>query len=213
VNARVAAIVVFAVVVNLGLLLLMERMVARDRVRPVNLYEAQTIDFVRTKQDDQERTKDRRKKPPPKPQETKKPKARMDNLLAQTMELPTPVDALDIKNMLGVGGVAIGGRLVDGVAGPGDLTLQESDLTPVSKLPPQYPPLAQMRGMEGVVELKLLVLEDGTVGEVEVVRADHGKVFIKSAVAAASRWRYRPLIRDGVAVPVRVIVSVEYELE
>ena len=210
---RALAVIVGALVVNAMLLLVMERMIGRDRVRPMNLFDAQTIEFVRTKPDEQDRTKDRRRKLPPKPQETKRPKARLDDLLSQTMELPAPVQALDIQSILGVGGIGIGQRLVDGDAVAGGIALDESHLTPISKLPPQYPPGALARGLQGTVKLLLHVTAEGTVSDVEVLEADFGNVFTKSAIAAASRWRYRPLIQDGVARAVRVVVSVDYELQ
>ncbi len=210
---KLAGIVVVAVLINVGLFVLMEVMVERDRVRVLDAFDAQTIDFVRTPLDDETRTKDRRRKPPPKPEQTKKPQARVDELLAQTMELPTPVTALDVASLLGAGGIAIGGRLVDGRAGEGLPSVEESNMTPLSKLPPQYPPYAQLRQLEGYVQLQLTVREDGTVGEVLVLDAHPGNVFVKAAERAAYRWRYRPVVRDGVAIPVIVAVRVDFELE
>ena len=67
---RTALLCLGAVAINLGLFLLMETMVERDRSRLFNTFEAQTIEFVRTPLEDETKTKDRRRKPPPKPEET-----------------------------------------------------------------------------------------------------------------------------------------------
>ena len=210
---RIALILCGAVVVNIGLFLVMENMISRDDGRLLNAYEAHTIEFVRTQIEDQTRKKDRRRKPPPKPQETKKPKARLDDLLTQTAALPTPVAAMDIKSMLtGSSGIGLGGQLVDG-AGEGVMdTLLERDLTPISKLPPQYPQAAAIRELEGYVRLLMVVRRDGTVGDVQVLEASPPRVFDKAAIAAVRRWRYQPVIRDGRALAVRVRLTMEFEL-
>ncbi len=204
-------ILIGTVAINLGLFLIMENMVSRDRVRLLNTWDAQTIDFVRAPQDDETRTKDRRRKPPPKPEEINKPKAQVDDLLSDEMNLPTPVAALDITSVLGAGGIALGSHLVDGTAGTSDILL-ESDLTPVSKFPPQYPPGAQRRGMEGFVEVIFLVRPDGTVSDATVISSEPGDTFVRSALEAVRRWRYRPVIIDGSPATVRVRVVVEYEI-
>ena len=77
---RILAIVLGALAINLGLYLLMEGMISRDRVRVLDLFDAQTIEFVRAPIEDETRTKDRRRKPPPKPRDIKKPKAEVDEM-------------------------------------------------------------------------------------------------------------------------------------
>lgn len=210
---RKAGVVGAALAVNVGLFVLMETMVERDRMRLKARPDAVTIDFVRTSIEDQTRTKDRRRKPPPKPQETKKPQARM-NVSEQATQLPSPVDALDIKNMLSsAGGIAIGGRLVDGEETALGQTLLEGDLTPISKLPPQYPPNARLRNIEGFVDIEFTVDADGFVQDPIVRRSRPPGVFDRAALSGVSRWRYRPVTADGTAVAVRVLVTVEFYLE
>ena len=211
---RMMLILLSALLVNIGLFLIMENMIARDDGRLINAYEAHTIEFVRTQIEDQTRKKDRRKKPPPKPQETKKPKARLDELLTQNMQLPTPVSAMDIKSLLTGNGIAIGGtRLVDNEQGVMIDTVMERDLTPISKLPPQYPHHAAVREQEGFVRLLVVVIEDGTVGDIQVLESQPRRVFDKAAISAVRRWRYQPVVRNGRPVRVKVTLTIDFELE
>ncbi len=209
---KIALIVIGAVLANIGLLLLMENMVGRDRVRIVNTMDAQTIDFVRTPQDEQTKTKDRRRKPPPKPEELKKPQAKMDQMQTQDMELPSPMEMLAVNSLMTADGVAIGGRMVGGDGGQLQ-TIMERDLTAISKIPPQYPTTALMRGLEGYVEMIFLVRPDGTVGETRLVASEPPGRFDQAAQDAVRRWRYRPFTVDGVAQSAWVRVTVEFKLD
>ena len=211
---RMSAIVVCAFVINIALFVIMNNMISRDDNRLVNTYEAHTIEFMRTQIEDQTKKKDRKKKPPPKPQEAKKPKARLDDLFNQRMDLPTPVASMDIKGLLrGSGGIALGGHLVDGAAEAlMDLVL-ENELTPVSKLPPRYPQQAAMREQEGYVKVLITIRPDGTVGETQVVEAEPRGVFDRAAVAAVRRWRYKPVLRNGQPTAVRAYITMDFELE
>ena len=88
-SGRFAVLLLLALLINVGLFFTMEHMISQERVRMVDVFEANTIDFVRTQIDDQTKTKDRRRKPPPKPKEIKRPQARMEpNLATQAAQLP-----------------------------------------------------------------------------------------------------------------------------
>jgi TonB family protein len=77
----------------------------------------------------------------------------------------------------------------------------------LSQVPARYPPLAQQRGIAGVVEVSALVDETGKVVETNVVRADpKGLGFEEAAVTYVRSRKYRPANRDG--EPVRVWVSI-----
>jgi periplasmic protein TonB len=70
------------------------------------------------------------------------------------------------------------------------------------------PNLAAGAKVQGTVILEAVVLTDGAVGEVRVVRSldkQHG--LDDEAVKTVKKWRFTPGKKDGIAVP--VIVSVE----
>ena len=70
---------------------------------------------------------------------------------------------------------------------------------------------ALRREIEGDVVLEVVVLADGAVGEIRVVRSlGHG--LDAAAVAAMRQWRFHPAQRQGVAVDVVVEVAMEFRL-
>ncbi len=211
---RVAVISGVALVVNILLFVVMENMISRDRVRVVDAVDAATIDFVRTSMDDQTKTKDRRRKPPPKPKEIKRPQARMDpKIAADAAELPTTAAMMNITSLLGDGGgVALGAQLVQGSGETMMEVMMASELTPLSRLPPQYPPTALMRELEGYVEVVFDVMEDGTVQNAVVLNSQPPRVFDRAATNAVSRWRFQPVVRNGKPTVVRAQVRVEFNL-
>ncbi|MEM8767248.1 MAG: energy transducer TonB [Pseudomonadota bacterium] len=208
---RAAAIVFAAIAINLGLYLLMEGMISRDRVRVLDLFDAQTIEFVRSPMEDETRTKDRRRKPPPKPREIKKPKAQVDNIASRS-ELPADFQAFNVASLLGEGGgIGLGQRIVAGT-GEAMKTVMASDLTTVSRIPPRYPFNALQRSQEGWVKLTFIVTEQGTVRDPEVLDADPKGAFEKAAIEAVSRWRFRPVMEDGQPRSVRALVDIDFEI-
>ena len=200
-----------AAVINLCLYLVMDNMVSRDRVRLLDLYDAQLIEFVRAPIEDETRTKDRRRKPPPKPREIKKPRADLDNM-ANRSELPRDFAAYNVSSLLGVGGgVSLGQRLVQG-SGQAMKMVMASDLTPLARIRPQYPPRALARGIEGWVELTFTATAQGIVSDLVVVDATPRGMFENAAKAAVARWRFHPVMDGGEPVPVRVFLHVDFEI-
>ncbi|MEO8309136.1 MAG: energy transducer TonB [Pseudomonadota bacterium] len=86
----------------------------------------------------------------------------------------------------------------------------ESTLQRLSKVDPVYPQRALEQLTSGWVELQFTVGSDGTVHDVVVVDAQPRATFDKSAITALRRWRYTPVIRDGIAVPQRAQVRMRF---
>ncbi len=209
---RVAAASVGAFVITLSLYVLMDRMISQDRIRLVNTYNAQPIEFVRTPLDNETRSKDRRRKPPPKPKEIRKVRSDLETSITRAASLPQEMMAYDVKSLLGEGGgVALGQTLMEGSAESMAMVMA-SDLTALSMLPPQYPQTALMRGLEGWVQLAFRVTEEGLVEEPTVVDANPSGVFNNAARNAVLRWRFRPVLNDGRAVAVRAFVQIDFKL-
>jgi protein TonB len=73
---------------------------------------------------------------------------------------------------------------------------------------PQYTAEAMRAKVQGTVLLECVVLPDGTVGPVEVVRSlDSSFGLDQEAVKAAKQWRFKPGTRQG--EPVAVLVTIE----
>jgi protein TonB len=65
---------------------------------------------------------------------------------------------------------------------------------------PVFPEIARERDLTGFVDLEFTVRADGTVTDVNVLKAQPKGVFEKAAVDAVSTWRYRPIERSGLPI-------------
>lgn len=77
--------------------------------------------------------------------------------------------------------------------------------------PPQYPVIARLRRIEGTVELRVLVDENGNVVEAKVVTGAPGGLD-QAAIDNVKGRKYRPATKDGVRVKVYLPVMVKFEL-
>jgi TonB family protein len=64
---------------------------------------------------------------------------------------------------------------------------------------PEYPLLARQQGWEGSVTLRLEMLADGTVGEVQIVQSSGHSILDTAAQATAKTWTHVPATQDGEA--------------
>lgn len=75
----------------------------------------------------------------------------------------------------------------------------DRDTIPLVRVPPDYPPRALSRGLEGWVQVQFTITGTGSVKDAIVVKSS-SKVFEEAAVKSIMRWRYNPKIENGVAV-------------
>ena len=79
---------------------------------------------------------------------------------------------------------------------------------PTQEVKPQYTADAMRAKVQGTVLLECVVLPDGSVGPVEVVRSlDSTFGLDQEAIKAAKKWRFKPGTRFG--EPVAVLVTIE----
>lgn len=78
---------------------------------------------------------------------------------------------------------------------------------------PPYPKSARRRGYEGTVLLRVLVLENGKVGEIEVKSPSGHSVLDKSALKAVSDWTFIPGKKAGQSIQSWVEVPIKYQLD
>ena len=82
---------------------------------------------------------------------------------------------------------------------------------PLYKPEPPYSEEARKAKYQGTVELWIVVDTHGNVADVRVARP-LGMGLDEKAVEAVRTWRFKPAYRNGVAVPVRVMVEVMFRL-
>lgn len=78
---------------------------------------------------------------------------------------------------------------------------------------PAYPPLARLRGYQGVAVLFVEVLADGRVGEVAIKRSAGHEILDRTALEAVRSWRFDPGRRNGRPVAMLVDVPVRFTLK
>ncbi|NCO68936.1 MAG: TonB family protein, partial [Acidobacteria bacterium] len=97
----------------------------------------------------------------------------------------------------------------------GDLVEMSGDVTPPQLLAsprPQFPPLARrQRSPGGLVIVKLLIDENGSVADAQVLRApipDYG--YSRAALDAVKQWRYKPATKAGVRVKTHTMQTIVF---
>jgi bla regulator protein blaR1 len=84
----------------------------------------------------------------------------------------------------------------------------------IREVKPQYTPEARQAKIQGAVELDVVVLATGEVGETKVSKSlDTQYGLDEAAVAAMKQWRFKPGTKDGKPVPVRVQVEMTFTLK
>jgi protein TonB len=123
----------------------------------------------------------------------------------------------------GVVGGVVGGLLASDVPPPppppapapverGPVRVGGAITTPalLTRVEPDYPPLAVRAHVEGVVILEAVVDKQGRVEEVTVLRSP--PLLDKAAIAAVRQWRYSPLLLNGQPERFVLTVTVSFSL-
>jgi TonB family protein len=80
----------------------------------------------------------------------------------------------------------------------------------LDKVQPNYPEQALKAGLQGVVVLQAWIGRDGSVQDLKLV---NGSLLLgRAAVSAVKQWRYKPYLRNGVAVEAETYVTVDFKL-
>ena len=80
----------------------------------------------------------------------------------------------------------------------------------ISAVPPDYPQVARVAKIEGVVTLEATIDAQGQVRDVKVIGSI--PLLDKAAVDAVSKWKYTPTRLNGEAIPVILTVRVVFSL-
>lgn len=183
---RYVSAILLALGVTYGLIFIMSQLIASGNPVITDQEVAGIVDFVRIKQDESVRAKDREVEKPEKPQTPPPamPKPQID--LAK----------INLKTNTGV-------NFNTGLNISADsLAASDGDYLPIVKVAPIYPRRALSRGIEGYVIVEFMVTKLGTVENVVVVEANPTGYFERAAIKAASRFKYKPKVINGEPVDV-----------
>jgi protein TonB len=94
-----------------------------------------------------------------------------------------------------------------------DFTEVEGEYLPIVRVAPQYPASLAEKGIEGYVSLSFTVTISGSVANVAILKSSH-RGFERPAIKAVEKFKYKPRIVDGEAVPaLGVTTRLEFKLE
>jgi TonB family protein len=83
----------------------------------------------------------------------------------------------------------------------------------LNEVKPSYTADAMRQKIQGIVMVEAVVMPDGSVGQVQVVRSLDGTFGLdQEAIKAVRRWRFRPGTRFGQPVPVLVEIELTFTL-
>lgn len=90
----------------------------------------------------------------------------------------------------------------------------EADVSaiPISILPLPYPRRAKEAGIEGTVEMILLIDRKGKVSSINFIKVPHA-MFKTPIMQVVKQWKFKPAMNKGVPVSMRVKQSVDFNLK
>jgi protein TonB len=190
-----------AVAITFGLFWLMQFLISMKSDFYDDSKKGRVVEFVRLKRESELELK-KRKLPQKKEREEEPPPPDIDlsstpKPTQETMAFAAPAGDFDLSLS---GGPHLGGP-------PSD-----SDIIPLVRVLPQYPPRAASRGIEGWVIVEFTITAAGTVKDPVVLESHPSSIFDRAALRALRKWKYRAKIVDGVAVE-RTGVQVRQKFE
>jgi len=160
--------------------------------------EAVRIDFERTKADTElevKRQEEVELEPPPVTPEVPQMSVATSSLDANVMNIAPTIDTGSAMT-----GIKLGGG-------------SDRDVMPLVRIPPEYPPRALNRGLEGWVQVQFTITATGTVKDAVVVKSSN-PIFEDAAIKAILRYRYNPKIENGEGVErVGIQQIIRFDLE
>ena len=198
----VAAAVMVSLLVNVGLIGVAS-LLSRERALPQDLTDPIGVGLINLSPPEppQEEEETPPEPPKPQPQDDFSP-----DIVRPELSGPGTLE----------GGIAIN---VGGLGDSGlnnDFAFESYELDqapqPVVKTAPVYPFRAREQGIEGVVQVKILVNADGSVGQIQIMAARPENTFEDAVMQAVAQWRFRPGTIEGKAVTAWVVTALKFQL-
>lgn len=144
--------------------------------------------------------------PPPKPEPPSAEPLDTSSIIPR-LEAPP----LELSAKLSPSSVAI--PTPTGDLGYGALGRPDQMPMPISQTHPPYPYLARRRGVQGWVQVRLLVNNAGDVDKLLVIKSNPTGVFEDTVRRTVLTWRFKPAVKDGHPVAAWVQTTIRFRLE
>lgn len=83
---------------------------------------------------------------------------------------------------------------------------------PIRRVQPRYDPERARRGVQGRVDIQIVIDESGKVEFARVINGTEDEELDRLAVVAVRQWEFAPATLSGEAVPVRAVVTINYRI-
>ena len=186
-----------------SMFLLMQYLITTDIFSKKNNDDVSYLEFIRINSDDSLLERDR--KIPERPKPDKRPPPPPDIDLQQDTKLMRPDLDIELPNFAVP--VDFGGAFLGDMS---DLQGTSSALIPMVKVQPQCPIQAIQGGIDGTVQIYLVVGPNGRVKLARIVRATNGTLFNKEATKAIRRWQFKPKVINGIPVEQAGELTIEF---
>ena len=204
---RYLSALILGVLISLGLFFLMQSLIDSGEQNTNASSEGQIMEFIRIREDETLRIKDRRKpkKPTPPKEPPPPPKLIVEKQVKPTMNrIKIEIPNIDLPSIAG------GGPFLGNWAGN---HLAEGDVLPIVRIDPQWPREALIEGIEGYVVVEVTIGADGSVKDVRVIQAEPKRMFDRNVIKAVLKWKFKPRIINGVPIERKAIQMLEFTLD
>lgn len=193
-TAKIPIILVMAVAINVILFTAIETMIGMQRIRLSDASDIEIANFIRVNEQSREVRSRRDPEAPQKPPKDVQQDLRRLSDASQSNLSGLSIDIPDINVDIGVSG---------------DISIAR-ELTPLVRVPPEYPMAALIRKQEGYVLMRFRVTETGSVADPEVLRSDPPGVFDRAARRAVLKFKYQPQFANGKPVSVMTYTRLTF---
>lgn len=207
---RLLLSLVCAIFISLALFFGMNEMITHNNVKKEENKSSNHLVYLMEKKkvniEKKERVKPKKKKVEKiKPKKVKQVKMKIKTKVNKQVKLETfkVTKVLDISSISSLSGakIEIAPTLLDA-----------SMLTPINRIKPRYPRRAKIRKIEGYVNLKFTIDENGYVKDIVVLDSKPKDTFDESAIKALKKSRFKPILEDGVAISKDATITINYRL-
>lgn len=193
--AKLPLVIILALIINVGMFTAIEYMVGKNQIRLTDVAEFDISNFIRVAEQTRPVSSRRDAKAPQKPQQ----------------EMEQDLSKLSASSS-GIGDVSFSVEMPDIEIDMGGSIHIARELTPLVRIPADYPISALTKSIEGFVEMRFTVTETGSVANPEVLRSSPPGVFDRAARRAVLKWKYQPQMVDGKPTPVVTYTRLVFQL-
>ncbi len=194
--------------ITFALFVLMMWLVTNEDMKLADATDQEPIRFIQYEEEPETRTKDRRK-PPEEPPDPPPPPESPEPVAQQQQQARAPMPEMDMPKMNIDAGAGSGPFIGDFSTGESGI---DTDATPISRVPPQYPLEARREGIQGYVTMEFTIRPDGSVTNITVVGSHPEGTFEQAARRALARWKFEPREEGGRKVSRRARQTIRFTL-